>query len=145
MVDFSMYRKLHLPPNKLWRIDQTEDSDLPSATELLQSPSIPQGDVINVFPTTIVGFNMRLKKWGKPFHIPLLPRGSVALLTFVVEDIEVDGIQEVEWNKKAFDSLVIDEDTKRLLKALVTNQIKPEKSTDLIQGKGNGLILLLHG
>lgn len=60
-------------------------------------------------------------------------------------DIEVDRIQEVKWNKKAFENLVVDEDTKHLVEALISNQIKAEMSTDLISGKGNGLILLLHG
>lgn len=60
-------------------------------------------------------------------------------------DIEVDHIRLVDWNKKAFENLVVDEATKHLVKALVSNQIKAEKSTDLIKGKGNGLIILLHG
>ena len=66
-------------------------------------------------------------------------------LTFPSVDIEVDRIQDVNWNKKAFENLVVDEETKHLVKALISNQIKAEKSTDLISGKGNGLIILLHG
>ena len=62
-----------------------------------------------------------------------------------VASIDLDRIRNVEWNKKAFDNLVIEEDTKHLVKALVSNQIKAEKATDLISGKGNGLIILLHG
>lgn len=60
-------------------------------------------------------------------------------------DVEVDRICGVDWNKKAFENLVVDTETKHLVEALVTNQIKAEKSTDLISGKGNGLIILLHG
>lgn len=60
-------------------------------------------------------------------------------------DIEVDRIQEIKWNKKAFENLVVDEDTKHLVEALISNQVKAEMSTDLISGKGNGLIILLHG
>ncbi|KAI5917275.1 P-loop containing nucleoside triphosphate hydrolase protein [Camillea tinctor] len=51
----------------------------------------------------------------------------------------------IGYNMQAFENLVIDEETKHLVKALVSNQIKAEKSTDLISGKGNGLIILLHG
>jgi hypothetical protein len=40
---------------------------------------------------------------------------------------------------------VVDEDTKELVKALVTNQLANEKATDLMDGKGNGLVILLHG
>jgi hypothetical protein len=60
-------------------------------------------------------------------------------------DIEVDRIRDVNWNKKAFESLVVEEDTKHLVEALISNQINAERSTDLISGKGNGLIILLHG
>ncbi|KAH8662869.1 hypothetical protein BGZ60DRAFT_506493 [Tricladium varicosporioides] len=41
-------------------------------------------------------------------------------------------------------SLVLDNKTKGLIEALVSNQLEADKSTDLISGKGNGLILLLH-
>ena len=60
-------------------------------------------------------------------------------------DLYVDHISEVVWNKKAFESLVIDEKSKELVQALITNQLTVEKSTDLIGGKGNGLTILLHG
>jgi hypothetical protein len=46
---------------------------------------------------------------------------------------------------EAFDSLVVDDDTKELVKALVTNQLTKEKGTDVLDGKGNGLVILLHG
>lgn len=49
------------------------------------------------------------------------------------------------WDKKAFKKLVLRQETKDLIEALIVNQIAAERSTDLISGKGNGLILLLHG
>jgi SpoVK/Ycf46/Vps4 family AAA+-type ATPase len=39
----------------------------------------------------------------------------------------------------------MDRKTKGLIEALISNQLDAEKSTDLISGKGNRLILLLHG
>ncbi|KAF5878921.1 putative aaa family atpase protein [Botrytis fragariae] len=51
----------------------------------------------------------------------------------------------VVWDKKAFKKLVLAQKTKDLIEALIVNQIAAEKSTDLISGKGNGLIILLHG
>jgi hypothetical protein len=51
----------------------------------------------------------------------------------------------VQWNTAAFNSLVVDKETKELISALVINQIDAEKSTDLMSGKGNGLFILLHG
>lgn len=60
-------------------------------------------------------------------------------------DLEVDRVSDVAWNKEAFENLVVNEQTKELVQALVTNQLAAEKSTDLIIGKGNGLTILLHG
>lgn len=49
------------------------------------------------------------------------------------------------WNEEAFELLVIDPETKELVKAVVTNQVNAEEHTDVIRGKGNGLFILLHG
>lgn len=60
------------------------------------------------------------------------------MLTPCLVDLEVDRIVDILWN-------VTDDRTKELIHALVTNQLAAEKATDLIAGKGNGLIMLLHG
>lgn len=60
-------------------------------------------------------------------------------------DLEVDKIHDVQWDKRAFENLVIEKETKHLVQCLVSSRIAAENSTDLIQGKGNGLIMLLHG
>jgi hypothetical protein len=60
-------------------------------------------------------------------------------------NLDVSRITPVIWNTEAFNSLVVDEETKELISALVTNQIDAEKATDLMSGKGNGLFILLHG
>lgn len=54
-------------------------------------------------------------------------------------------MQDVLWNKKAFEHLVIDDGIKDIIEALVTSGIDSEQGTDLIKGKGTGLIILLHG
>ena len=60
-------------------------------------------------------------------------------------DLYVDRISDVSWNKEAFENLVVNPKTKELVQALVTNQLRADRSTDLIRGKGNGLTVLLHG
>ncbi|OJJ67811.1 hypothetical protein ASPBRDRAFT_660136 [Aspergillus brasiliensis CBS 101740] len=60
-------------------------------------------------------------------------------------DLHIDYIYDINWNKQAFQDLVVDEEIKELVQALVTRQIASQKPTDSISGKGNGLILLLHG
>jgi SpoVK/Ycf46/Vps4 family AAA+-type ATPase len=49
------------------------------------------------------------------------------------------------WNKRSFDHLVVDDETKELIQALIIQQLASEKGTDIIHQKGNGLIILLHG
>jgi AAA+ superfamily predicted ATPase len=60
-------------------------------------------------------------------------------------DLYVDYISAVKWNKQAFIDLVVDDEAKELVQALVMKQLAAEESTDFIAGKGNGLIVLLHG
>jgi SpoVK/Ycf46/Vps4 family AAA+-type ATPase len=57
----------------------------------------------------------------------------------------VDKITDISWNKEAFKHLVADDKTKELVQALVADRISGDRNTDIIQGKGNGLIILLHG
>lgn len=49
------------------------------------------------------------------------------------------------WETKAFEHLVIEDETKELVQALVSTKLETDQGTDLIIGKGNGLIMLLHG
>jgi SpoVK/Ycf46/Vps4 family AAA+-type ATPase len=60
-------------------------------------------------------------------------------------DLEIDNFREVKWNKQSFNHLVIDSESKELVQALITNQIAREQGTDIVESKGNGLIILLHG
>ncbi|PSN71715.1 P-loop containing nucleoside triphosphate hydrolase protein [Corynespora cassiicola Philippines] len=84
----------------------------------------PAAPEVYVFPDTIPAFSLRNKKW---------------------DDLQVDQFRDVCWNKESFAHLVIDDESKELVHALVTNQISREQGTDIIESKGNGLIILLHG
>ena len=57
----------------------------------------------------------------------------------------IDQLHTIQWNKKAFDQLVLDPKTKDLVKALVEVRISEDRMEDVIGGKGNGLMILLHG
>lgn len=57
----------------------------------------------------------------------------------------VNDIGEGAWNDRPFQSLVLREKSKDLIQTLISDQIQAEKSTDLISGRGHGLIMLLHG
>lgn len=118
MVDFHTYQQLH----PCMRTSRESHDCLDSAAMASDEP--PAAPSIYVFPNMIPGYNLRSKKWV---------------------DLKVDMIKEVTWNKKSFEHLVVDDETKELVQALVKHQIATEKSTDIIDRKGNGLIMLLHG
>ena len=116
MIDPMTYKKLHNNFNRPLRDDLGPK---------LFSAEKPPPDPFPLFlPATINGFNMRNKKW---------------------EELDADRIRDVCWNAEAFDNLVIDDTTRKLIKALVMRQLEADKGTDLIAGKGQGLVILLHG
>lgn len=62
-------------------------------------------------------------------------------------EFTVSGVKEITWNENAFESLVLKEDTKSILKALVQSQKSNSAKNidDVIRGKGKGLVAVLHG
>ncbi|PYI09863.1 P-loop containing nucleoside triphosphate hydrolase protein [Aspergillus sclerotiicarbonarius CBS 121057] len=119
MIDFRTYWQLHPSDKSTSTTNRTEITS--ERMEFDEPPSEPE---IFLFPSHIVGFDLRRKKWV---------------------DLDMDHIKDVEWNKKAFEGLVINEETKELVHALVTNRIVSEGGSDMIDDKGNGLTILLHG
>ena len=116
MIDPVTYKKLHKSYARPLR-----DGLGP---ELFSAEKPPADPFPLLLPATINGFNMRNKKW---------------------EELDVARISDVCWNTEAFDNLVVDDTTRKLIKALVIRQLEADKGTDLIAGKGQGLIILLHG
>lgn len=62
-------------------------------------------------------------------------------------ELSVSGITGIEWNSGAFDSLVLPDNQKSIVKALVESHTfhAAESIDDVIQGKGRGLVAVLHG
>lgn len=62
-------------------------------------------------------------------------------------EFSLQSICEIEWNKEAFESLVLQENYKQNLKGLVgSHRFNAAKTIDdVIQGKGKGLVVVLHG
>ncbi|KAG6986733.1 hypothetical protein G7Y79_00073g098320 [Physcia stellaris] len=119
MVDLKTYYTLH--PDSGSSRSSSEDELGP---EVLARDVPPNEQFELLLPLEIKGYNLRIKKWF---------------------DLAADRISDVKWNKEAFKSLVIERKARDLIEALVSKQLAAEKGTDLIMGKGNGLILLLHG
>ncbi|KAF3934426.1 hypothetical protein ABW19_dt0209334 [Dactylella cylindrospora] len=58
----------------------------------------------------------------------------------------VDKIEEVIWNTESFSKLVLPETTKELIRGLVESHINENSQfDDFVEGKGKGLISVLHG
>ncbi|KAF2724282.1 P-loop containing nucleoside triphosphate hydrolase protein [Polychaeton citri CBS 116435] len=61
-------------------------------------------------------------------------------------EFQVADVTDIEWNEHAFDRLVMSASRKRLLQALVEEQRNHKADLDdIVQGKGQGLIILLSG
>ncbi|KAI9372646.1 hypothetical protein BJX61DRAFT_506442 [Aspergillus egyptiacus] len=62
-------------------------------------------------------------------------------------EFSISGISEIEWNEDAFSSLVLAENQKSIVKALVESHTfsAARNIDDVIQGKGKGLVAVLHG
>lgn len=62
-------------------------------------------------------------------------------------EFSISGIKDIEWNEKAFESLVLPENQKSIVKALVESHTfnAAQSIDDVIQGKGKGLVSVLHG
>ncbi|PSN67617.1 hypothetical protein BS50DRAFT_609566 [Corynespora cassiicola Philippines] len=131
MIDNESYKRLHAEAQKSKRkqdyshlYNGPENEMMMIYMEEMSNSEPPTAPEIYLFPPMIAGFSLRRKRWI---------------------DLEVDNITEVLWNKKAFDHLVADDKTKELVQALMADRISNHQNTDLIHGKGNGLIILLHG
>ncbi|KAI8624214.1 P-loop containing nucleoside triphosphate hydrolase protein [Xylariaceae sp. FL1651] len=58
----------------------------------------------------------------------------------------VDNVSPIEWNRHCFDELVLDPSTKKTVQALVSMHAKERESMDdIVSGKGQGLVCVLHG
>jgi SpoVK/Ycf46/Vps4 family AAA+-type ATPase len=62
-------------------------------------------------------------------------------------EFTVSGVEEIAWNEQAYESLVLEPSTKEIVKALVESHKyhATESIDDVIQGKGKGLVAVLHG
>ena len=62
-------------------------------------------------------------------------------------EFTVSGVKDIEWNVGAFDSLVLPDNQKSIVKALVESHTfsSSRNIDDIIQGKGRGLVAILHG
>ncbi|KAI0107854.1 P-loop containing nucleoside triphosphate hydrolase protein [Nemania sp. FL0031] len=79
----------------------------------------------------------------------LLTNATVRGFSFTVKkflEFFVDLIAPIEWNEQCFNELVLDPNTKKTVQALVSMHSKERESMDdIVSGKGQGLVCVLHG
>ena len=140
VIDYLTFRKMHkqssrhapyVPPSG-WHPGGDSAKDF-RPLHLDEGAEFTQDDFI-LMPESIHGFYLTEKQWIR---------------------LAVDNISTISWNKTAFDQLVLPSETKELIRALVAVRTSHKgvkhgvglagKRTDIISGKGNGLIMLLHG
>ena len=99
-------------------------TDEDGSLEMLLLADLPPSLLWRTWPV-VAGFSFAAKAWG------------VAL---------VDGLRDASFNDRAFEQLVLPASRKRLIEALVLSHSDAGRETaDLISGKGEGSIFLLHG
>ena len=79
-------------------------------------------DMLDMVWPSVVGFSLTAKGWG---------------------DVLVDGLEDIQWQEDIFDRLVLPENRKMMVKALVRHSTNSFQ--DLVQGKGEGTVFLLYG
>jgi len=135
MIDYETYRKFHPAADAFYftRCGVVSFDKWPHAIRATTA-ELSETDTM-LLPPEIHGFFLKDKRW-------------VRLL--------VNNIAPITWNKEAYDRLVLPQRVKNMVKALVLarkedaadSPAKPRpkaKRSDLIRGKGDGLIMLLHG
>lgn len=86
-----------------------------------KTQDVPDEELFAIVPR-VIGFSLENKSWGL---------------------FDADRIGPAEYNKEAFDLLVLQDNIKRLLRSQIRQSGKG--FTDIIRGKGGGTTILLHG
>lgn len=124
MIDMVTYKKLHGKQQGPAQFMPVSKSPTRLSENKMKNEKPPSDDFFYLLPANTYGFHMVEKRWV---------------------NLRVDSITPVEWNFDAFNTIAMDDDDKHLVKALVSTKLDDERRTDVIEGKGNGLVILLHG
>lgn len=94
--------------------------------EEMDKPEPPDRRFAMLLPATVPGFSLHEKIW---------------------KNLEVEKLEPVVWDEQKFERLVMKQEKKDLLKALVTGHDKNTDTftTNIITGRGKHLTILLHG
>ncbi len=90
----------------------------------IDEESISDMDKLIIFPF-ISAYNLGItKRWGC---------------------VHINYLKEIDYHKDAFNSLVLEDTKKNIIKTLISQKSKQSQYNDFIGGKGEGLVFLLYG
>ncbi|KAK9418246.1 putative P-loop containing nucleoside triphosphate hydrolase protein [Seiridium unicorne] len=75
-------------------------------------------------PPFTIGYSLGKKQWSRFF---------------------VDNLSNMSWKENAWESLILDDEQKNMVQALVSSHQYPEDARNQAEQKGKGLVILLHG
>ncbi|GAA5875179.1 hypothetical protein JCM8547_005544 [Rhodosporidiobolus lusitaniae] len=132
IIDVTSFRRA-IPTLDVWgddvRTDDGRPSQWASKSSSTSQPCPPVSeDQLLLLPPTLHGFSIQAKRWG---------------------EFLVSRLSPISWRDESFSHLVIPSSYRRILKALVTVHANPKLKSqlmrDVVDGKGNGLVMILHG
>lgn len=107
-----------------WLSKRRTGSESPESDAIIVWDHVPEEFVTTCWPA-LVGFSFTAKAWGH---------------------VLVEGLSEIDFQDHAFDLLVLSQERKQLIRAVVRSGTDTStQAHDLIGGKQGGLIFLLHG
>lgn len=93
-----------------------------------------------MLPESIVAFELESKTWGMS-----QTRNHNILAHKVIVKLNVKHIEPVIWNKKAFERLVLEPQSKELIQALVSVHMATKRLGDIMPAKEKGLLSFCMG
>jgi hypothetical protein len=107
------------------KLDKLPASDSEAPEDLTKTREFTEEELLVASPV-VLGFSFTEKAWL---------------------EFSISGVHEIEWNDGAFESLVLPPNHKSIVKAQVCSHKFHAAQTidDVIQGKGKGLVFVLHG
>jgi len=113
------------------------------AREVAQLSDTLTDDQLLLTPAIVYGFSLSDKYW-RTFHTSWID--IIRMLTSRAVEFNVEAIKTFKWNDEAFERLVLPLTQKSLIKSLVeSHQTERVQFDDFIEGKGQGLVINLHG
>ncbi|GAB1314481.1 hypothetical protein MFIFM68171_04691 [Madurella fahalii] len=120
---FSCRGRIVIDPAAFSEIEP-ENGFVPEIRHAISEDKLSDDELV-AMPSVVYGFSLTEKTWGA---------------------FAVSRITEIEWNTSVWDSLVLPDASKRLVRTLVKSHVSHNSSfDDFVRGKGRGLVGLLAG